>query len=165
MTTFYRLRFETTPTWGTRVPYLYPQELCGPVILPGTGFHFRRLLRFAGLRWRYLNRLHTGFTASLNWTWSSRIASGRTHRQCCLQHLFYCCVTSPRTISPNRSIAMGCTRHVSWHLLYCCLRALPSNGRFSASTVLNDIAFADMWCQCIIFVSYLWRCPHLHYIT
>jgi hypothetical protein len=27
----------------------------GPVIPPGTGFPFRRLLRLAGLRWRYCN--------------------------------------------------------------------------------------------------------------
>jgi hypothetical protein len=27
----------------------------GPVIAPGTGFYFRRLLRLAGLRWRYSN--------------------------------------------------------------------------------------------------------------
>jgi hypothetical protein len=37
-------------------PRIYiPQEQGGPVIPPGTGFHFRRLLRLAGLRWRYSN--------------------------------------------------------------------------------------------------------------
>jgi hypothetical protein len=30
-----------------------PQEQGGPVISPGTAFPFRRLLRLAGLRWRY----------------------------------------------------------------------------------------------------------------
>jgi hypothetical protein len=30
-------------------------EQGGPVITPGTGFPFRRLLRLAGLRWRYSN--------------------------------------------------------------------------------------------------------------
>jgi hypothetical protein len=30
----------------------------------------------------------------------------------------------------------GCTRHVSWHLLHCYVRLLPSKGCFSASTVL-----------------------------
>jgi hypothetical protein len=30
-----------------------PQEQDGPVILPGTGFFFYRLLRLAGLRWWY----------------------------------------------------------------------------------------------------------------
>jgi hypothetical protein len=30
-----------------------PQDQGGPVIPPGTGFPFRRLLRLAGLRWRY----------------------------------------------------------------------------------------------------------------
>jgi hypothetical protein len=32
-----------------------PQEQGGPVITPGTAFPFRRLLRFAGLRWKYSN--------------------------------------------------------------------------------------------------------------
>jgi hypothetical protein len=55
MTIFYCLTFETLPTWRARLPYLYPQEQGGPVIPPGTGFPFRRLLRLAGLRWRYSN--------------------------------------------------------------------------------------------------------------
>jgi hypothetical protein len=50
MTTFYCLRFETPPTWRAT---LFPQEQDGPVIPPGTGFPFRRLLRLAGLRWSY----------------------------------------------------------------------------------------------------------------
>jgi hypothetical protein len=54
-TIFYCLRFEIPPTWIARSPYLYPQEQGGPVISPGTGFPFRRLLRLAGLRWKYSN--------------------------------------------------------------------------------------------------------------
>jgi hypothetical protein len=38
---------------GSRI-YI-PQGQGGPVIPPGTGFPFRRLLRLAGLRWRYCN--------------------------------------------------------------------------------------------------------------
>jgi hypothetical protein len=38
---------------GSRI-YI-PQEQSGPVIPPGTGFPFRRLLRLARLRWRYSN--------------------------------------------------------------------------------------------------------------
>jgi hypothetical protein len=49
VTTFYCLKFETSPTWRARPLYLYPQEQRGPVIPPGTGFPFRRLLRLAGL--------------------------------------------------------------------------------------------------------------------
>jgi hypothetical protein len=49
----YCLRFETPPTWRGRSPYLHPQEQGGPVMPPGTGFTFRRLLRLGGLRWRY----------------------------------------------------------------------------------------------------------------
>jgi hypothetical protein len=38
-----------------------PQEQGGPVIPPGIGFPFRRLLRLEGLRWRYSNPpLHLG---------------------------------------------------------------------------------------------------------
>jgi hypothetical protein len=33
-----------------------PQELGAPLIPPGTGFPFRRLLRLAGLRWRFSQR-------------------------------------------------------------------------------------------------------------
>jgi hypothetical protein len=50
------------PQPGEPGPRIYiPQEQGGPVIPPGTGFHFRRLLRLSGLRWRYWNRLHTGY--------------------------------------------------------------------------------------------------------
>jgi hypothetical protein len=39
---------------GGQVPvFISPQEHSGPVILPDTGFTFRRLLRLAGLRWKY----------------------------------------------------------------------------------------------------------------
>jgi hypothetical protein len=56
MTIPHCLRFETPPTWRFRSPYIYiPQEQGGPVIAPGTGFPFRRLLRLAVLRWRYWN--------------------------------------------------------------------------------------------------------------
>jgi hypothetical protein len=50
VTVFYYLRFETPHTGvpGTRI-YI-PKEHGGPVIPPGTGFPFRRLLRLAGLR-------------------------------------------------------------------------------------------------------------------
>jgi hypothetical protein len=50
---FYCLRFETPPTWRDRSPYLYPPGTGWPSYTPGTGFPFRRILRLAGLRWRY----------------------------------------------------------------------------------------------------------------
>jgi hypothetical protein len=46
-------QIQDSPNLEARSQYLYPQEQSGPVIPPGTGFPFRRLLRFAGLRWRY----------------------------------------------------------------------------------------------------------------
>jgi hypothetical protein len=53
MTTFYCPRLETPPTWRTRSPVYILKEQGGPVIPPGTGFPFCRLLQLAGLRWRY----------------------------------------------------------------------------------------------------------------
>jgi hypothetical protein len=50
MTIFYCLSFETPQTGGP-VPRIYiPQKQGGPVILPSTGFSFRRLLRLASTR-------------------------------------------------------------------------------------------------------------------
>jgi hypothetical protein len=76
-------------------------------------FPFRRLLRLAGSRWRYsIPPPHGG-----RWTEhgrSSHIASERTHREHRLHHLFYCCVTSPRTRMLHSNF---CTRHAMWHLL------------------------------------------------
>jgi hypothetical protein len=43
-----------------------PQEQGGPVIPPGTGFPFRRLLRLAGLRWRYSNPPPRGVVTRLH---------------------------------------------------------------------------------------------------
>jgi hypothetical protein len=60
MTIFYCLRFETSSTCRVRSPYLDPQEQTGPVTPPRTGFHFRRLLRLAGLRLMYSTGLHMG---------------------------------------------------------------------------------------------------------
>jgi hypothetical protein len=51
---FYCLVWDSQP--GRSGPRIYiPQEQSGPVVPPGTGFPFCRLLRFAGLRWRYSN--------------------------------------------------------------------------------------------------------------
>jgi hypothetical protein len=55
-TIFYCIRFKTPPTWSTRSPYLYPPGKMCPVIPPGTGFRFSRLLRLAWLQWRYSKR-------------------------------------------------------------------------------------------------------------
>jgi hypothetical protein len=49
-------QFLRLPQPGGPGPRTYtPQEQGGPVITPGTEFPFRRLLRLAGLRWRYSN--------------------------------------------------------------------------------------------------------------
>jgi hypothetical protein len=43
------------PQPGGPGPCIYiPQDQGGPIIPPGAGFLFLRLLRLAGIRWRYL---------------------------------------------------------------------------------------------------------------
>jgi hypothetical protein len=77
------LRFETPPTWRARSPYLY---------LPGTGwlsytlrsgFPCRRLLRLAGLRWRYSDSPPHGHTSpvlsSLFWWPEQCSVKGTNH--------------------------------------------------------------------------------------
>jgi hypothetical protein len=54
------LRFPQPGGPGSRI-YI-PQEQGGPVIPPGTGFPLHRLLRLAGLRWKYSNPLLPGGT-------------------------------------------------------------------------------------------------------
>jgi hypothetical protein len=53
MTTFYCFKFQTSPTWRARSPYLYPPGTGWPSYTPRHWITFRRLLRLAGLRWRY----------------------------------------------------------------------------------------------------------------
>jgi hypothetical protein len=65
MTTFYCLRFETPRTWRSSPRIYIPQQQGGPVIPPGTGFSFCRLLLLAGLRWRCFEPASTPWRASL----------------------------------------------------------------------------------------------------
>jgi hypothetical protein len=49
------------PNLEGQVPLIYiAQEQGGPIMTPGAGFPLRRLLRLAGLWWRYRSRLHAG---------------------------------------------------------------------------------------------------------
>jgi hypothetical protein len=54
-TIFYCLIWDSSNLEGQISVFIFPQEQGGSVIPPGTGFPFRRLLRLAGLRWRYSN--------------------------------------------------------------------------------------------------------------
>jgi hypothetical protein len=52
--TYFTLSNSRLPQPGGQDPLIYiPHEQGGPVIPPGTGFPFRRLLLLAGPRWRY----------------------------------------------------------------------------------------------------------------
>jgi hypothetical protein len=52
---YFTVSSETTPTWRARSLYLYPPRTGWPSYIPGHWVPFCRLLRLAGLRWRYSN--------------------------------------------------------------------------------------------------------------
>jgi hypothetical protein len=69
-------------------PRIYiPQEHAGPIIPPGTGFPFRRLLRLAGLWWRYSTPPPLSRPGVL--VIQPRDGPNRKHHP---QQFFYCCV-------------------------------------------------------------------------
>jgi hypothetical protein len=77
------------PQPGGPGPCIYiSQEQGGPVIPRGTGFPFRRLLRLAGLRWRYSNPPQHGVTM-LCLIRARCIASGRTAQKTSSLNYFY----------------------------------------------------------------------------
>jgi hypothetical protein len=80
------------PQPGGPGPRVYiPQKQGGPVIPPGTGFPFHRLLRLAGLRWRYSTPPLRGICSKLVWD-SRYLAPGRTQQK---TPFFYYCVRVP----------------------------------------------------------------------
>jgi hypothetical protein len=95
MTTFCCLRFETPPTWRARSLYLYPPEQGGPVIAPGTGLPFCRLL---GLQLCWCPRYITPW-----------YEPRRKHR---FQQFFYCCAwTRRRNLYVSRSLCSNGSTH------------------------------------------------------
>jgi hypothetical protein len=50
---YFTVSYETPPTFRARSLYLYSPGTGGLVISPDTGFPFCRLLRLAGLQWRW----------------------------------------------------------------------------------------------------------------
>jgi hypothetical protein len=75
---------------GPRI-YIH-REQGGLIIPPGIGFSFRRLLRLAGLRWRYSNLPLRGLLTNFSY-WSSTIWSQRgAHRKHRFQQFLCCCV-------------------------------------------------------------------------
>jgi hypothetical protein len=62
----------------------------------------------------------------------------------CLHHFFYSYVTSPRTRKLRALHSNGCTRHVSWHLLHCCVQASPSHGWCLQSHLLATSLYATI---------------------
>jgi hypothetical protein len=74
MLIFYCLRYETPQPGGPGPRIHIPQEQVSAVGLPGTGFPLRRLLRLAGIRWRYSNPPLHGCSRSIPYVASARTA-------------------------------------------------------------------------------------------
>jgi hypothetical protein len=64
MATFYCLTFKTPPTWRPGPSIYVLPEKGSPVMPPGTGFPFHRLLQLAGLQWRWSEHASTPWRAS-----------------------------------------------------------------------------------------------------
>jgi hypothetical protein len=113
MTTFYCLRFETTPNLQGQVPvFIIPQEQGGPVIFPGTVFHVFRHLRLAELRWRYSTpppngRMNRALTCCMNVSYRLTVGHERAST-----FLFQCIVS---TLSVITLFLFG---HVKCNTLY-----------------------------------------------
>jgi hypothetical protein len=102
-------------------------------------------------RWLTLHRWTfncTALTRSTKRDRSSHIASERTTESTT-------CITSfvwrhRACVNCGRSVANGCTRRVSWHLPYCCVRASPSNGwclesPLSNGSIRHNIVSKRLW--------------------
>jgi hypothetical protein len=79
MTTFCCLRFETPSTWRARTPYFYLPVRVWPGYTSRHWVAFRRLLRLAGIRCRYLTwpshgNLHYTITYCPAYNFSTRTA-------------------------------------------------------------------------------------------
>jgi hypothetical protein len=68
---------------------------------------------------------------------SNHIASERTHREHRLQHLFHCCVTSPRTCSPSRPIATAV------RVAYRNTSSIVSCGHYLATAAVSESPFSN----------------------
>jgi hypothetical protein len=85
-------------------PCIYiPQEQDGPVIPPGTGFPFRPLLLFAGIRWRYSNPSHGNYLSLL-------YSLARTAQETSLPFMcsFVAGKTCPQSCSLATAVTCGC---------------------------------------------------------
>jgi hypothetical protein len=82
---YFTLSDSRLPHPGGPGPRIYiPQEQGSTVIPPGTGFHFRRLLRLTGLRWRYSKPPPRGLLSRFSFSfydWTTYIVSRRIRRK------------------------------------------------------------------------------------
>jgi hypothetical protein len=112
MTIFYCIKFETPSTWKIRFLYLFPPGTGWTSYTPGTGYPFCRLLRLAGLRWRYSNQPPHGY--SLTPLTSPRyIAPARTAEEMSHYCLFVHC--QGNSMSTELFCNSGCNVVVCLH--------------------------------------------------
>jgi hypothetical protein len=136
MTIFYCLRLKTLPTWRARSPYLYPPVSEWPGYTP--------------------QALGSLFVSSYD---SQGYPVGRAIQPRSGPTLLLLLRDVTAYVITQSLHSNGCTRHVSWQFRYCCVRTLPSNGCFSASTVLAlskyaTVLFYDIRLGFLFFFQY-----------
>jgi hypothetical protein len=109
MTTLDCLRFETNPTWRARSPYLYPPVTGWPSYTPRYWVPLCRILRSAGLRWRYADPPPHGVHINRN-DHRSNTDSVRTS-----QGTHYISATKPNRLMLFREkVAVYCENHTAF---------------------------------------------------
>jgi hypothetical protein len=143
MITFYCFRFESSPTWRPGPRIFIFQEGCDPILPLSTRFPFRRLLRLAGLRWRWFEPASTPCRANL--LCLDALIGGGQNKKHRLQQCLQFCVRTRCRAGMNWSSLMSklCydrrfsrpvrTDHIennslSYNVLFC---ALTSNELFT----------------------------------
>jgi hypothetical protein len=120
------------PQPGGPGPRIYiRQEQGGPVISPGTGFTFRRLLRLVGIRWRYSTPPPHGIEV-VNLTVFKTTARHGPHRK----HRFYIVArlfVFAGMCLPSRCLETGCIKP----LFYYCVSI--SCGRYLTTAAVYRV--------------------------
>jgi hypothetical protein len=122
MTTFYCLRFKSTPTWRVRSPYLYPPGTGWPRYIPRHWVPFLSSLTTHSVMIEVFDPLHMGdwlsiLTVLVKTSWHG---PHRKHRSSIVACIFVAAGTCLLSCCPETAVVYS---PISWSLHnYCCTR-------------------------------------------